>query len=200
MTVAPRAERGRRPAVDPLARVAALVLLLAAGCIALYFGLYLTAAAAGQDFSPLAGFPGAATHTGRALLALVVMAAVVVLLALLVRDDEPRLWLELSGDRPVTVVAGGVLMSAATLERSAANALTGHPEVLHAEARARCDARLLRVEVRVVARPLVDEGRLGPDVERRVATVLRPLLGGRDLEVRARVKGVPVRRMARYLT
>jgi hypothetical protein len=148
---------------------------------------------------PLATVPGPESHSGRAALALLGVAALVGLLALLVREDEPRLWLE-AADRPAGVgVAGGVLAPAATLERVAVEAVSGHPEVLRVAARAGGDARRPRLELRVTARPLVDESRVRGDAEHRAEAALRPLLGWREFEVSARVKAVPVRRMARYL-
>ena len=176
------------------------MLLLAAALVALFFAVRLAAEAIGYGFSPFDVFSDPQSHTGRAALAALGAAALVGLLVLLVREDEPRVWLAVT-DRPAGVgVMGGVLAPATALERAARDAVVGHTEVLRVAARAHGDARRLRVELRVTARPLVDESRLRRDMERRAEAALRPLLGWRELEVSARVRAVRVRRMARYLS
>ncbi len=176
------------------------MLLLVAAFVALLFAVRLAAEAIGCGFTLVGAFSDPQSHAGRAALAALGVAALAGLLALLVRDDEPRLWLAVA-DRPAGVgVMGGVLAPAAALERAARDAVAGHPEVLRVAVRAHGDARRLRVELRVTARPLVDESRVRGDMERRAEAVLRPLLGWRELEVSARVRAVRVRRMARYLS
>ncbi len=176
------------------------MLLLVAAFVALLFAVRLAAAAVGWGFSPFAALSDPQSHAGRAALAVLGAAALVGLLVLLVREDEPRVWLAVA-ERPAGVgVMGGVLAPAAALERAARDAVVGHREVLRVSARAHGDARRLRVELRVTARPLVDEARVRRDMERRAEAALRPLLGWRELEVSARVRAVRVRRMARHLS
>ncbi len=162
----------------------------------------LVAVTVGCGFSPVADLPWPGGSGERAALAVAAAVVVTGLLVLLVRDDEPRLWLcgpdgaaGAAGER----LPGGVLLPAAALEGAAEEAVAGHPDVLRATATARGDARRLRLDLRVVARPLADEQRVGRELERRVTGAVRPLLAAGDLEVRARVRGVKVKRLARYL-
>jgi hypothetical protein len=160
----------------------------------------LVAVTFGCGFSPAADLPWPDGHTERAALAAAGAAVVTGLLVLLVRDDEPRLWLAGSGVTPGDGLAGGVLLPASALESAAQEAVAGHPDVLRVTAAARGDARRLRLALRIAARPLVDEPRLGRELERRVEGAVRPLLGAGEFEVRARVRGVRVGRLARYLS
>ena len=153
----------------------------------------------GCGFSPAADLPWPSDHAQRAALAVAGAAVVTGLLVLLVRDDEPRLWLAGSGVASGGGPAGGVLLPAAALEAAAQEAVAGHPDVLRVTAAARGDARRLRLALRIAARPLVDEQRVGRELERRVDGAVRPLLGAGELEVRARVRGVRVRRLVRHL-
>jgi len=153
----------------------------------------------GCDFSPAADLPWPGGSGERAALAILGAAVVTALLVLLYRDDDPRLWLADPGDAAGEGLAGGVLLPAATLEAAAEEAVAGHLDVLRASAAASGDARRLRLVVRVAARPLVDEARLGDELGRRVEAAVRPVLGARALEVRVRAHGVRVKRLARYL-
>jgi hypothetical protein len=159
----------------------------------------LVAVTAGCGFSPVADLPWPEGNGERAALAVAAAAVITGLLVLLVRDDEPRLWLCGPGVPAGEGLAGGVLLPAAALEGAAEEAVAGHPDVLRATATARGDARRLRLDLRAVARPLVDQQRVGRELERRVEGVVHPLLTAGDLEVRARVRGVKVKRLARYL-
>ncbi len=156
----------------------------------------LVAVTAGCGFSPVADLPWPEGYGERAALAVAAAAVVTALLVLLVRDDAPRLWLcGPAGEG----LPGGVLLPASALESAAEEAVAGHPDVLRATGAARGDARRLRLDLRIVARPLVDEQRLGRELERRVEGAVRPLLTAGMIEVRARVRGVRVRRLPRYL-
>lgn len=135
----------------------------------------------------------------RAALAVAAAAVVTGLLVLLVRDDEPRLWLCGPGGPACEGFPGGVLLPAAALEAAAEEAVADHPDILGATATARGDARRLRLHLRAVARPLVDEQRVGRELEQRVEGALHPILTAGGLEVRVRVRGVRVKRLARYL-
>ena len=162
----------------------------------------LVAVTAGCGFSPVADVPWPEGYGERAALAAAAAAVVTGLLVLLVRDDEPRLWLCGAGGAAAAAgeaFPGGVLLPAAALEAAAEEAVAGHPDVLCATATARGDARRLRLDVRTVARPLVDQQRVGRELERRVEGAVRPLLAAGDLEVRARVLSVKVKRLPRYL-
>jgi hypothetical protein len=159
----------------------------------------LVAAAVGCGFSPVADLPWPEGYGERAALAVAAAAVVTGLLVLLVRDDEPRLWLCGPGGPACEGLPGGVLLPAAALEDAAVEAVAGHPDVLRATATARGDARRLRLDLRAVARPLADEQRVGRELERRVESAVRPILTAGDLGVRARVRGVKVKRLARYL-
>jgi hypothetical protein len=164
--------------------------LLAARLVAVTFGC---------GFSPVADLPWPDGYGERAALAVTAAAVVTGLLVLLVRDDEPRVWLCSSGGAAGEGLPGGVLLPAAALEGAAEEGVAGHPDVLSATATAHGDARRLRLDLRTVARPLVDERRVARELELRVEGAVRPLLGAGDLEVRARVRGVKVKRLARYL-
>ncbi|MEE4275325.1 MAG: hypothetical protein V2J16_05610 [Thermoleophilia bacterium] len=162
----------------------------------------LVALTAGCGFSPVADLPWPEGYGERAALAVAAAVVVTGLLVLLVRDDEPRLWLcgpEGPAGAAVEGLPGGVLLPAAALEGAAEEAVAGHPDILRATATARGDARRLRLDLRAVARPLVDEQGVGRELERRVAGAVRPLLAVGELEVRVRVHGVTVKRLARYL-
>ena len=147
-------------------------------------------------FSSTVDLPWPGAYGERAALAVLGAAAVTVLLVLLVRDDEPRLWLASAAGEGLP---GGVSLPAAALEGAAEDAAAGHPDALRIKVTARGNARRVRLELRVVARPLVDEQRMGRALERRAEDALRPVLGAGELEVRARVHGVRVGRLARYL-
>jgi hypothetical protein len=181
-----------------LARAAAVALLAIAATVAVLAAARLVAVTVGCGFSPVTDLPWPEGYGERAALAVAAAAVVAGLLVLLVRDDEPRLWLCASG-AAAQGLPGGVLLPAAALEGAAEDAVAGHPDVLRARATARGDARRLRLDLRAVARPLVDEQGVSRELERRVEGAVRPLLTAGDLEVRARVRGVRVRRLARYL-
>jgi len=162
----------------------------------------LVALTVGCGFSPVADLPWPEGYGERGALAVAAAAVVTGLLVLLVRDDEPRVWLCDPGgtvDADGEGLPGGVLLPAAALEGAAREAVAGHPDILRATATARGDARRLRLDLHAVARPLVDQQRVSRELERRVEVAVRPLLAAGDLEVRARVRGVKVRRLARYL-
>jgi hypothetical protein len=175
------------------------VLLLAGAVAALFVAVRLAAAAAGSGFSPAETIPGLDDGGLTAALALLGVAAVIVLLSLLLRDDEPRLCLENADPRDDLALSGAVLVSAGALEGAVEAAAFDHPEVLRVRAAARGDARLLRLDVRVAARPLADASRVGDDVRRRAEAAVRPLVAGVPVEVKARTKVLSVRRLARYL-
>ena len=162
----------------------------------------LVAVTVGCGFSPVADLPWPEGYGERAALAVAAAVVVTGLLLLLVRDDAPRLWL--CGPVGAAGAAGegfpgGVLLPAAALEAAAEEAVAGHPDILGATATARGDARRLRLDLRVVARPLVDEQRVSRELERRVEGAVRPLLTVGDLGVRARVRGVKLKHLVRHL-
>lgn len=159
----------------------------------------LAAAAVGGGFSVATDLPWPDTGAGRTALAALGAAIVIALLVVLVRDDEPRLWLPAAGGAAAGGPAGGVQLPASALERAAEEAVAGHPDVLRAVARASGDARRLRIDVRVAARPFVAEAAVGGELARRVEEAVRPLLGPLELEIRTRVRGVRMGRLARYL-
>jgi hypothetical protein len=171
--------------------VAAFVLLAVAGLVALLFAMRLTAAAFGCDFSPFRHLGITADHGTRAWLLAGVAAALTVLVWLVLRHGEETLWLP--GD------SGGVLVSAAALQRLAEVSACTHPEVVRAEARLRMREGVVCGSVRVYGRPLADPARLVTEVEPAVRERLTRTVGAAParLVVRPRVLTVP--QLARYL-
>lgn len=182
-----------------MARIAAVALLALAATAAGLAAARLVAVGVGSGFSPADDLPWPDGCGERAALAAFGAILVVALLVLLFRDDPPRLWLAGRAGAPGEGLAGGVLLPASALEEAAEAAVAGHLDVLRATATASGDERRLRLIMRVAARPLVDADDVGAELARRAEEAVRPLLGARELEVRARVRGVRVGSLPRYL-
>jgi hypothetical protein len=171
--------------------VAAFVLLLAAGFVALLLAVRLTAAALGYAFSPFTYLGLPADHGSRAWLLAGAVVVLAVLLWLVLRHGEETLWLR--GE------AGGVLVPAAALARLAEVAASRHPEVVRAVAAVRVREGAPGGTVRVYGRPLTDPARLAAEVESAVRERLARITGVAParLVVRPRVLTVP--QLKRYL-
>lgn len=151
----------------------------------------LTAAAFDCDFSPLASLPVGRDHAALAWLAAALLAALVVLVWLVLRDAHEELWLV--GER------GGVLVSADALERLAEEAAARDPDVVRADADLHVSGGRLRGRVRVYGRPLGDAGRLAGAVDAAVGGALAAAVGTAAVDVRVKPRILSVRQLARYL-
>jgi len=178
----------RRPsgvAAAAITRVAAFVLLIVAGLVALLFAVRLTAAALGSAFSPFPYLGVPAEHGLRAWLLAAAVIVLGVLVWLVLRHGDEALWLP--GE------AGGVLVSAAALTRLAEQAACRNPEVVRAAVVLRVRQGAVGGMVRVYGRPLADRARLAAEVELAVRERLSRVVGrapGR-LVVRPRILTVP---------
>jgi hypothetical protein len=151
----------------------------------------LTAAAFGSDFSPLRASPFGSDHAALGWLLAAVVAALVVLVWLVLRDADEELWLP--GTR------GGVLVSAAALERLAEEAAARDPDVVRAEADLVVRGGSLGGVVRVYGRPLGDAGHLAGRVGEAVGGALAAVVGSAALDVKVKPRILAVRQLARYL-
>jgi len=151
----------------------------------------LTAAAFDCDFSPLVALPFGRDHAVLAWLLAALIATLVALVWLVVRDARDELWL--AGER------GGVLVSAGALERLAEEAAARDPEVVRAEADLSVRRGVLRGRVRVYGRPLGDADRLARLVGEAVGGALAAAVGAAAVDVRVTPRILSVRQLARYL-
>lgn len=151
----------------------------------------LTGAAIGCGFSPLTSLPFGRDHAAMAWSLAALMATLVVLVWLVLRDAREELWLQ--GEQ------GGVLVSADALERLAEEAAARDPEVVRAVAGLHVSGGVLRGRVRVYGRPFGDAARLAETVAAAVGGELAAAVGAAAVDVRVKPRILGVRQLARYL-
>jgi hypothetical protein len=171
--------------------LATLVLLLAAGVVALLFAVRLTAAALGSAFSPFPYLSLPAGHRERALLLIGALLLLGLLLWLVLRDGERSLWL--------ATEQGGVLVPATALERLAEEAARRDPEVVRAEVHLRLRRGRLRGTLRVFGRPLADAARLAEGAGARARGAVEAVAGGQMEELTVRPRVLSVVQLKRHL-
>lgn len=172
-------------------RAATVLLLIAGGVVALLFAIRLTAAALGWEYSPFDALPLPVDHGLRAFWLLVVVAVLAVLVWLVVRHDEPMLWL--------TTPDGGVAVPASALEQLAVLEAQADEEVVSAEADLRVARGALKADLRVFGRPFGDAARVRDEAVARVRAGLVAASGLDDVRVKVRARILAVRQLPRYL-
>lgn len=167
------------------------MLLLVAGLVALFYAMRLTALAFGCDFSPSAYLSLPDGHEARAWLLAGALAGLVVLVWLVVRHGDDRLWLPGEG--------GGVSVPAAALGALAERAAAVHPDVVRAEALLKVRRGELAGHVVLYVRPLADGAAVASAAGGAMQAALESLTGRSAAAVAARPRVLTVRQLTRYL-
>lgn len=118
--------------------------------------------------------------------------AIGVLVWLVVRHDEDRVWLAAGA-------SGGVLVPLGPLVQLVEWAAARHPEVVRAEASVKMTGSGLRGTVLVYGRPLADPVRLAAEVEPLVRRRLAHVIGTEPASVLVKPRILTVPQLKRYL-